>query len=98
MGSELYFEAGVVRGVGHRHLGAKLRRVLEASAFREIELDGWSLTYACGTSASFVVTLNAKKSGCKVPRALELIGLALAEYDADDRIIVRTGLWAAPAL
>jgi hypothetical protein len=94
----LMFEVGLVRGSGQRHLGVGLRRALEASAFREIELDGWGLTYACGTSPSFVVTLNAKKASCKYERALALIGAALAAHGADDRVVLRMGLWDAPAI
>ena len=91
-------DVALVRGVGRVHLGASLRRALEASAFREVELDAWSLTYDCGTSASFVVWLNAKKTLCKRDRAVALIGQTLARHDADDRIVVRQGLWDAPAL
>jgi len=94
----IIMDVALVRGVGRAHLGASLRRALEASAFREIELDAWSLTYDCGTSASFAVWLNAKKNVCKLDRAIALVGQALAQHGADDRVVVRHGLWDAPAL
>lgn len=71
----------------------RLRRELEPRLLEQFTLHGW--TWSCGHD--FAIVLNARKSGCQVDRAIEVIGDYLRSRGADDRIIVMVGLWAAPA-
>jgi hypothetical protein len=84
----------VLRGTGPLHVGAALRRELDPKLLDRFELDGWGVW--CGRS--FSITVNAQKSGCQVDELIEVLGEHLRTRHANDRIVIRMGLWAAPAL
>jgi hypothetical protein len=90
----LRLEVAVLRGTGRTHVGARLRRELEPRLLEQFQLDGWTL--ACGRN--FTIILNAQKSSCQVDRVVAVIGDYLRARQANDRVIVMIGLWAAPAL
>lgn len=94
-GRAIRMEVAVLRGTGNFRVGARLRRELEPLLLEHFELDGWSLS--CH-ARSFVITLNAKREACHVDRVIEVVGAYLRGRHASDRVVVRMGLWAAPAL
>jgi len=44
------------------------------------------------------VSPNAKRSGCQVNEVVEVVGDYLRQRRANDRVVIQTGLWDAPAL
>lgn len=86
--------SAVVRGEGTKRIGDALPDELEPLIAPIVGVNNWGT----GCDGSLSVGLPGDTDACPLDPVIETIGKFLRERDANDRVIVRMGLRAAPAL